>query len=69
MPGKRVWISQQPALLSKTLFLFYEAELSSGSVGGTALAVLGDHANHEALSLRVLWYPVRVSACSTCPLL
>lgn len=51
MLGKRVCISQQPTLFSKTLFLFYEAELSSGSVGGTSFAVLGDHANHEALSL------------------
>lgn len=69
MLGKRVCVSQQPTLFSKTLFLFYEAELSSGSVGGTSFAVLGDHANHEALSLQVLQSLIRVSACSTWPLL
>jgi len=51
---KRAGVSQQPRLFSKTLFLFYEAELSLGRVGGKSFAVLGDHANHEALLLQRL---------------
>lgn len=48
--GKRVRISWQPALLSKTLFLFYEAAPGAGSVGGESFARVGDHAAHTAVS-------------------
>lgn len=40
MLGKHVWISQQPVLLSTALFLFYEAELSSGHSGGKVFMVV-----------------------------